>query len=357
MDRAQTCGCRTTVRRGRGAARVVGLGILLVCALPPTAIRAQRAVDLQVGGWAVSGPNPTLYSAALGRQLWGPLGYTLQGLALLDPDSSDRSLYGLGPQLSLFRGARTLSPYVVGGVALAFQPTSSPNVAALWNAGLGLEWNPIIWLGLAAEVTYLAEDSDLRGFWRLNAEDRRGWTYSARLAFRWGGWGGGSRDAGDEIVEPFSEGPELYDPGPSPPADVPPGDAAVLAERVVDTAISAMGEPYRWGGTSADEGFDCSGLVWYAYTSQGVGLPRTSRDQARAGRPVEPDVAALASGDILLFAERGDAVSHVGLYIGNGRFIHSTNSGGVRIGRLSAGGDADDRWWRQRWAGARRILP
>jgi cell wall-associated NlpC family hydrolase len=345
--------CRTP-RSRTGAARVLGLGFLLSCVLLPPPARAQRAVDLQFGGWAVPGSNLTLYSAALGRPLWGPLGYTVQGLALVDSDSSEGSLYGLGPQLTLFRGARTLSPYGVGGAALAFQPSSSPNVAALWRAGLGLEWNPLRWLGLAAEVNYLAEDRDLRGFWRLTAEDRRGWAYSARLALRWGG----RTDAGGERSEPFPEvSPDSYSPGPSPPTDAPAGDAAMLAERIVDTAIAAMGEPYRWGGTSADQGFDCSGLVWYAYTSQGVSLPRTSRDQARSGRPVEREVAALASGDILTFAESGSSVSHVGLYIGSGRFIHSTNSGGVRVGRLTTGGDADDRWWRERWVGARRILP
>ncbi|NIQ59737.1 MAG: hypothetical protein GWN71_42310, partial [Gammaproteobacteria bacterium] len=50
------------------------------------------------------------------------------------------------------------------------------------------------------------------------------------------------------------------------------------AQRVVGTALDAMGEPYRWGGTSSDEGFDCSGLVWYAYHAHGVNVPRTSRD-------------------------------------------------------------------------------
>lgn len=346
----------TARERGPGAVWVAVPVLLIVCCLPPSTAQAQRVVDLQIGGWAVAGPNPNLYSAALGRRLVGPLGYTLRGLALVHPDSSERSLYGLGPEISLFRGARTLAPYVTAGAALAIQPAGTPNVAAVWNAGLGLEWNPLTWLGLAAEVNYLAEDSDLRGFWRLTGDDRRGWTYGVRVAFRWGGRVAGA--GGDAI-------PIFTPPNPSPGGtgrgesgtEISGGDAGMLAQRIVDTALSAMGEPYRWGGTNADEGFDCSGLVWYAYTSQGVSLPRTSRDQARAGRPVEPEVAALAAGDVLTFAESGDAVSHVGLYIGDGRFIHSTNSGGVRVGRLSAGGDADDRWWRDRWVGARRIIP
>jgi hypothetical protein len=341
---------------GPCAVRLAVTGLLIVCSLAPSTGQAQRVVDLQMGGWAVAGPNPTLYSAALGRRLLGPLGYTLRGLALVDPDSSERSLYGLGPEISLFRGARTLAPYVTAGAALAIQPAGSPNLAGLWNAGLGLEWNPLTWLGLAAEVNYLAEDRDLRGFWRLTGDDRRGWAYGARVAFR---WGGRVADAGGDAIPSFTPpSPPRGETGPGEPgAVISGGDAGMLTQRIVDTALSAMGEPYRWGGTNADEGFDCSGLVWYAYTSQGVSLPRTSRDQARAGRPVERNVAALASGDILTFAESGDAVSHVGLYIGDGRFIHSTNSGGVRVGRLSTGGDADDRWWRERWVGARRVLP
>jgi len=344
LGRARSC--------GPGVGRTVGLGILLILAFRPAIGCAQRVVDVQIGGWEVAGANPVLYSAALGRPLVGPLGYTLRGLALVDSDSSAQSLYGLGPELSLFRGGRTLAPYVVAGAAIAFQPSSSPNAAVLWHTGLGLEWNPLTWLGLAAEVTYLAEDRDVRGFWRLTEDDRRGPAYSARLSFRWGGPGSAAvRGAGTGGSVPYDPGPGLEG------AEMSAGDSEMLANRIVDTALSAMGEPYRWGGTSTDEGFDCSGLVWYAYTSQGVGLPRTSRDQARAGRPVEPNVAALASGDVLLFAEGGGAVSHVGLYIGDGRFIHSTNSGGVRVGRLAAGGDADDRWWRERWVGARRILP
>jgi cell wall-associated NlpC family hydrolase len=323
--------------------------------LIPAPIRAQRVVDLQLGSWDVAGPNPALYSAALGRRLLGPLGYTLRGLALVDRDSSEQSLFGLGPEITLFRGHRVLFPYLSAGAALVVQPSSSPNAAAVWNGGLGLEWNPLAWLGLAAEVSYLAEDRDFRGFWRLTGDDRRGWSFGARLALR---WGGPAADAGGEAIGAFpAASPVEYDPGPADAGAEPPvGDAELLASRIVDTALSAMGEPYRWGGTNADEGFDCSGLVWYAYTSNGVSLPRTSRDQARAGHPVEPQVAALAAGDVLLFAEAGKAISHVGLYVGDGRFIHSTNSGGVRVGRLSASGDADDRWWRERWVGARRII-
>jgi cell wall-associated NlpC family hydrolase len=328
-------------------------GLALSSALLPGAALAQRSVDVQVGSWEVSGSDPTLYALGLRRPLSGPLGYGLRGLAVVDPGSRDGSLYGLAPELVLRWPVRRLVPYAVGGAGLSLRPTSSPEFVALWYAGLGVEWNPISWLGLGLEARYLAEDAGFRGFWGLEEDDRRGWVASARLAVRWGTRSGGS-GGGTTRPPPYTS----YDPGPpaSGPAE-PLGEASrALADSIVNTALSAMGEPYRWGGTSTDHGFDCSGLVFYAYGSYGVSVPRVSRDQARAGRPVTRDVALLEPGDILLFTNSGDAVTHVGLYVGNTRFIHATPSGGVRVGRLAGTADANDRWWRDRWVGARRVL-
>jgi cell wall-associated NlpC family hydrolase len=116
-----------------------------------------------------------------------------------------------------------------------------------------------------------------------------------------------------------------------------------------------MGTPYRWGG-SDQNGFDCSGLIQYAYDQIGIKLPRSSREQALAGSEVPRAIGELAAGDILVFADApgSDQVSHVGLYLGDGTFIHSA-SGGVKIGSLRDG-DPDSRWWQDRWLGARRIL-
>ncbi len=338
--------------RQRGDARrwcVVTLCLALSSALAPQAARAQRAFDLQVGSWTADGPNPTLYSAALWRQLSGPLGFSIQGLALVGSDSAGGSAYGLGPAITLFRGPGRSAPYVVGGVALAACSGGSSDVAALWYVGAGLEIEPLSWLALAVEGGRLVEGGDFRGFWNLEEDDRRGWALSARLSLRWAnrspGGGGAPRAA---LPEPL--------PLSSEPAEPLGASGSALARQVVETALSAMGEPYRWGGTSSEEGFDCSGLIWYAYTSHGVSVPRVSRDQAVAGRSVFRDLTALEPGDILLFANGGRAVSHVGLYLGSARFIHATTSGGVRVSSLSPYDDAFDGWWFERWVGARRVL-
>jgi cell wall-associated NlpC family hydrolase len=123
---------------------------------------------------------------------------------------------------------------------------------------------------------------------------------------------------------------------------------------VVGAALAAAGTPYRWGGNEAN-GFDCSGLIQYAYGQAGIAVPRRSVEQAGVGRPVERNPRALLPGDILAFsAVPGGEVTHVGLYLGDDRFVHSA-ADGVRISRLSAS-DPDGRWWVERWVGARRVL-
>jgi cell wall-associated NlpC family hydrolase len=130
---------------------------------------------------------------------------------------------------------------------------------------------------------------------------------------------------------------------------VQPADPA-KANAVLMRAISLVGTPYRYGGNTPEGGFDCSGLVNYVYRDMlDLRLPRTSRDLfAMQHAPVGVD--RLAGGDLVFFGS-GGTVSHVGIYVGEGRFVHAPNSGGtVRLDRL------DGHWWRDHYSGARRLL-
>lgn len=108
-----------------------------------------------------------------------------------------------------------------------------------------------------------------------------------------------------------------------------------LRAELVATARRFIGIPYRWGGASVEEGFDCSGLTMVSYRLNGLDLPRVSRSQFRIGREVPK--SHLRPGDLVFFATAGGRrVNHVGMYIGNGQFIHAPRTGAkVRVEKLS----------------------
>jgi cell wall-associated NlpC family hydrolase len=114
-------------------------------------------------------------------------------------------------------------------------------------------------------------------------------------------------------------------------------------------ALGFLGVPYVYGGTSPDEGFDCSGLVVYLFEKvASLALPRTAAEIRRQGRAVSRK--DLAVGDLVFFNTRGWPYSHVGIYLGQGRFVHAPNERGfVRIERF------DIAYWQTRFNGARRI--
>ena len=142
---------------------------------------------------------------------------------------------------------------------------------------------------------------------------------------------------------------------PGPPAAIrygarTPEQLRANPNDILFRAISLVGTPYRYGGNTPAGGFDCSGLVGYVFRDvAGIELPRSSADISRVEAP---DVARnrLESGDIVFF--HGSAhVSHVGIYVGKGRFVHAPNEGGtVRLDEL------DTAYWREHYSGAKRIL-
>jgi cell wall-associated NlpC family hydrolase len=114
-------------------------------------------------------------------------------------------------------------------------------------------------------------------------------------------------------------------------------------------ALSQVGTPYRFGGTSPEAGFDCSGLVFYVYQrGAGVALPRDTQRLSEVGAPVSAD--ELEPGDLVFFNTSGRPYSHVGIYLGAGRFIHAPTTGGsVQLVHIR------DRYWQTRYDGARRL--
>ena len=149
-------------------------------------------------------------------------------------------------------------------------------------------------------------------------------------------------------------GSENVRPGPAPApqrtwTDPRPADPA-KANAVLMRAISLVGTPYRYGGNTPEGGFDCSGLVNYVYRDMlDMRLPRTSRDLAAMEGPrIAPD--RLSGGDLVFFGT-GGTVSHVGIYVGEGRFVHAPSTGGtVRLDHL------DGSYWRRNYSGAKRVL-
>lgn len=130
---------------------------------------------------------------------------------------------------------------------------------------------------------------------------------------------------------------------------VEPADPAA-ANAVLMRAISLVGTPYRYGGNTPESGFDCSGFINYVFRDMlDLKLPRTSRELAAwQGPRIAPD--RLATADLVFFGSGGQ-VTHVGIYVGEGRFVHAPSTGGtVRLDRL------DGPYWRERYTGAKRVL-
>lgn len=143
--------------------------------------------------------------------------------------------------------------------------------------------------------------------------------------------------------------------GESSGANIPRSPApTAAASRVLATARQYLGTPYTWGGNTPSSGFDCSGFTKYVFARHGIRLPRTSREQATAGRGVPLDFGDFLPGDLLLYAEPGEAISHVAIYVGSGEIIQSSSAmGGVNvldIRRPEAG------WYVQNLVAVRRVM-
>lgn len=141
-----------------------------------------------------------------------------------------------------------------------------------------------------------------------------------------------------QVVEPKVMAPQVY--------------FSPVAEDVLFRALGLVGTPYRWGGNTPDSGFDCSGLIGYVYRdAAGIALPRSTREMIGIRAP-DIDKGALQSGDLVFFATNGGTqVSHAGIYVGEGRFVHAPSTGGtVRLDYLS------NSYWQKTYLNAKRVL-
>jgi cell wall-associated NlpC family hydrolase len=126
-------------------------------------------------------------------------------------------------------------------------------------------------------------------------------------------------------------------------------DSSAMVRKLTSYAQSLIGTPYKYGGTSPKTGFDCSGFVDYVFQhTAGVSLPRISRQISQHGSPVKS--SQLREGDLVFYDTNNEAYSHVGIYLGNDRFIHAPSNGGsVRIEDMTMD------YWTKHYNGARRI--
>jgi cell wall-associated NlpC family hydrolase len=123
---------------------------------------------------------------------------------------------------------------------------------------------------------------------------------------------------------------------------------------VLATAQRYLGTRYLYGGDTPGAGFDCSGFVQYVFGRHGIALPRTSRQQATAGRRLPEGLAALEPGDLILFSSKGVRIDHVAIYVGDNLILHSTaGAGGVVYDDLTS---PRGKWYLARRVESRRVL-
>jgi hypothetical protein len=347
--------------------RVVGLSGLLSYLTLPVALAAQVAGGVEFYGSldnsaavtrTLGGLSLSLGTPFIGIRGSGGLGVSSptaqQGFAESQSNlawASNADLM-LGPvNAGLGEG---FMPYTFGGLGLerSVQQTAFTDAIRTWSYGGGLQLALGRMLSVNGEIRsrHLAAPAS-----PIDSEFVRGVEYRVGIGLHFGG-------TTRRRPQVYSRRTSSRAP-PSAPRQTPPGriywptnsspSASGAARRVIPTAERYIGVPYRYGGTSPESGFDCSGFVQYVYGQQGVDLPRTSRQMAGVGVAIAPSTRSLAVGDLMLF-EQGGRISHVAIYAGNHRFIHSSSSGhGVRYDDL---GTRRGQWFADHLVAARRVV-
>ncbi|HEY7235909.1 MAG TPA: C40 family peptidase [Gemmatimonadaceae bacterium] len=348
-----------------------------------TPARARAQAEWNIGPFldyaSIHGGHPASAGLQTGV-LVGPIGLRVSGFSALDQpygasttSSTDMPRYGGDADLMLIfdfasRGSRGggLAPYVFAGAGLGVRnqpatfyngnPYNSTNLEGGWSYGGGL----LLPLGntLEAMGEIRARPS---GFFNVTPSTRPTYTeIRVGLSLRLGtSLGGGNRYRSASYAPPPPPRPQRNDRVHVIIGDISEAGGAIAppvsTTRVVPTAERYLGTPYRYGGTSPVTGFDCSGFVQYVFARNAVRLPRTSRQQAKVGVSLPRNWRSLSPGDLVMFAERGEPISHVAIYAGRNRIIHASASGGeVRYDDL---GTRRGRWFVEHMVAARRVTP
>lgn len=306
----------------------------------PRSLPAQAGSSAQIftsidnslpGSGGLAGFGLTLGNGAIGVR--GTFGFGLSGFSSASPGSSAAAPrrwtgdgdFVLGENFGGLSGilGGVAEPYAFAGVG-AQSSSASPSINSAiktWSYGGGVAVPLSNALAISGEVRYR---NQLGTAYASPADFVRGAEYRVGVSFNFGARnraGGYGARAGSTPPRPT---PSSTRGGTRTNWPASTANASAAARRVVPDAEQYIGVPYVYGG-STPRGFDCSGFVQYVYRRQGVDLPRTARQMAGSGAAINRN--AMTVGDLMLFTQNG-RISHVAIYAGSGRFIHSSSSGG-----------------------------
>ena len=349
--------------------RLIGLSGVLSYLVVPAGLAAQVAGGVEMYGTLVNsepvartmgGLSLSVGTPYVGIRGGGALGISSLGVQPGAGQGSSNLVWATNADLLMgpvnARLGEGFMPYAFAGVGMesSAQPATFTDAIRTWSYGGGLQ----LALGRLLSVNGEARSRHLAAMATpADSQFVRGIEYRIGIGLHFGG----GRQRSTVYSRRTSDTRRSSDTPPRAPRSTPSTrttwpvsttSASGAARRVVPTAEQYIGTAYRYGGTSPRSGFDCSGFVQYVYGIQGVTLPRTSRQMAGAGIAVEPSRRSLAVGDLMLFSQ-GGRISHVAIYAGNGRFIHSSSSGnGVRYDDL---GSRRGQWFADHMVAARRV--
>lgn len=240
---------------------------------------------------------------------------------------------------------------IAGCASTQYQPMYSPPVVKdkLDEMGYVIQAGAFSDIDNAVRLTEKLKDSDLEAYYYREKVNGR-WFYRVRFG-NFKSKGTAEQRAEALMKQGIIETYFIFPPENSEYRAFAKKGDSYLRDKLIETAKNYLGVPYKWGGESEDTGFDCSGLTMTVYRLNGLNLPRNSRMQFAAGKYVAK--ASLKKGDLVFFAtgKNRKRVSHVGIYAGDGQFIHAPRTGkNVKFEKMS------NKYFNSRYLGGRRYF-